>query len=49
MIGGAGSTESLLSASLFGSFDEIEWIFSRENLSSKKRAGETFKRIFKES
>ncbi|MCX6823734.1 MAG: thrombospondin type 3 repeat-containing protein [candidate division SR1 bacterium] len=49
MIGGKGDTESLLSTSLLGKFDEIEWVFSKENISSKKAAGESFKKIFKES
>ncbi len=49
IIGGKWSTESLLSTSLLGKFDEIEWVFSKEKTSSKKAAGESFKKIFKES
>ncbi|MFA6256352.1 MAG: thrombospondin type 3 repeat-containing protein [Candidatus Absconditabacterales bacterium] len=47
-IGGKGSTESTLSASLLGDFDEIEWIFQKENITSKKAAGQSLKRIFKQ-
>lgn len=49
IIGGKANTESTLSAALIGSFDEIQWSFPKENIVSKKMAGETFKKIYKES
>ena len=49
VVGGPSNTESMLSASLLGSFDNIERIFQKENISSKKTINESFKRIFKES
>ena len=49
VVGGPSNTESMLSASLLGSFDDIERIFQKENISSKKTINESFKRIFKES
>lgn len=49
IIGGKINTESLLSVSLLGTFDEIEWIFQKENVTSKKEPGQSFKKIFRES
>jgi hypothetical protein len=49
VVGGKINTESTLSTSLLGNFDEIEWIFQKENSTSKKAASENFKKIFKES
>ena len=46
VIGGKINTESTLSTSVLGSFDEIEWIFPKENNTSKKLPGENLKRIF---
>jgi len=47
-IGGEWNTESLLSTSLLGTFDNIEWIFQKENITLKKNIDENIKRIFKE-
>lgn len=49
VIWGNSNTESVLSTSLVWNFDEIEWIFEKENNNSKKAAGENFKKIFKQS
>lgn len=49
VVGGKGNTESTLSASLIGNFDEIERVFPKENITSKKTANVSFKRIFKGS
>ncbi|MEI8008448.1 MAG: PKD domain-containing protein [bacterium] len=46
VIGGKINTESTLSASVLGNFDEIEWVFPKENTTSKKLPGESLKRIF---
>jgi len=42
-------TESTLSAVILGAFNELEWTFTKENITSKKAPNESFKRIFKES
>jgi len=34
---------------LLGTFDDIEWIFQKENSTSKKAADQSFKKIFKTS
>jgi hypothetical protein len=41
--------ESTLSVSVLGKFDEIEWLFPKENITSKKTADESFKKIFKQT
>jgi len=46
-IGGKNGMESLLSVWIVGTFDEIEWIFQKENITLKKTPEETIKRIFK--
>ncbi|EKD25603.1 MAG: hypothetical protein ACD_80C00012G0019 [uncultured bacterium (gcode 4)] len=48
-IWGKTNTESTLSASLLGKFDELEWIFQKENITSKKPVNQSFKKIFKQS
>ena len=48
VIGGETGMESTLSATLLGKFDEIEWIFQKENNISKKPANESIKKIFKQ-
>ena len=47
-IGGKANTESTLSTTLIGSFDTIERVFPKENITSKKWANENLKRIFKD-
>ena len=49
VIGGNRNIESTLSASTFGEFDRIEWIFLNENITIKKKANESIKRIFKQT
>jgi len=39
----------MLSAMLLGDFDELDRIFQKENIISKKTANESFKRIFNQS
>jgi PKD repeat protein len=46
IVGGAWNTESTLSVSLLGTYDEIERLFPYENITIKKKPGETLKRIF---
>lgn len=49
LIGGKANTESMLSATTAGKFDEIERSFPRENSIIKKSATDTVKKIFKEA
>ncbi|MEI6774455.1 MAG: hypothetical protein WCL18_06825 [bacterium] len=49
MIGGKINTESMLSTSLLGKFDDIQRTFPKENIISKKTTSEIVKRIFKQS
>lgn len=49
VVGGNINTESTLSASLLGTFDEIERVFPKENSTSKKIPGESFRKIFKQT
>lgn len=48
-IGGKTSAESTLSLWSVGEYDEIKWIFSKENSTLTKKANQSFKKIFKES
>jgi len=45
-IGGETSTESTLSSIQEGTFDEIEWIFPKENITTKKPAKQSFLKTF---
>lgn len=45
-IGGASDVETTLSASLVGTFDEIERYFAKENIKIKKAPQESIQRIF---
>jgi len=49
VIGGKINTESMLSTSLLGKFDDIQRTFPKENIISKKTTSEIVKRIFKQS
>ncbi|MCX6825326.1 MAG: PKD domain-containing protein [candidate division SR1 bacterium] len=49
IVGGKINTESTLSASLLGIFDELTWAFQAENITSKKTSNQSFKRIFKKA
>ncbi len=49
MVWGDIGTESTLSTMTMGGFDEIDRIFPRENITSKKKPSESFKRVFKNS